>query len=602
MTDDKLQIGIYKIDTNHNLFDDRESAIEALSTAIQEEDDLYNVQDIQDNITTDYEIVLLYKKNPQNPKWKRFFSSIAKEDQDILKGNQSWAESFILLFAHNNSDNLYAVSGGTGYFAIQGVIDNDFGIDIISRLIKKEDKILKAIKEKSVMGGILGSTKYFRKYYNLYENDSFGKIYQELNAILDTNMLTTRFGFSADEIKRNSVCVAKSSFRINKSITFTQLLKIVDGCEDVLVNLNPIAINNVVKIVKKRNQSLIQNLENELYNQLWRRYQDTSENIDFDLCPKEYEEYLTASSYVIRKSTSKNNFFDDYEFDTLDNTDTLFEKIRGQNNEPEDIDQFKKLLSSLKIYSYDEEENELTKSWFYNHIFGDISFEDTKYFLIDNNWYLIKSDFLDELNSSCKDFIRNNRYNSLDKDWDYHSETENDYNQRHIGEQNTIVLDKITPNNIEPCDILKWDDQYLYLIHVKASFGNTMRDLCSQIFIAANKIKLDKNASQQYIGKLYDQLSNKIGSSDTYFDLAGRQTESVSKLEFTNLFTSKRLLFVLAVLDTANTERNIENVSEFNSNIAKFSLQELIKGMKGIDVDFRITQILKHNSHLSQSS
>jgi len=48
------------------------------------------------------------------------------------------------------------------------------------------------------------------------------------------------------------------------------------------------------------------------------------------------------------------------------------------------------------------------------------------------------------------------------------------------------------------------------------------------------------------------------------------------------------------VLDISNDRiRDIKNIEEFKSNIAKFSLQELTKEMKGIDVDFRITQIRK---------
>ncbi|MGW8289214.1 MAG: DUF6119 family protein, partial [Candidatus Bathyarchaeia archaeon] len=138
MNNSKLQIGIYKVDTNHECFDDCDSAIETLSTAIQKEDVAYDLQSIQDNLTADYEIVLLYKKNPQNPKWKQFLSSIAEDNENVLKDDQSWAESFILLFTHNDKDNLYAVCGGLGFFAIQDVIEDDFGIDIISRLIKKE--------------------------------------------------------------------------------------------------------------------------------------------------------------------------------------------------------------------------------------------------------------------------------------------------------------------------------------------------------------------------------------------------------------------------------------------------------------------------------
>jgi len=602
MPDDKLQVGVYKIDTDHDCFVDSESVIETLSEAIQDEDAGFAVQDVMDDIAAEYEIILLYKKNPQSPKWKRFLTGIARDNQDILKEMQSWAESFVLLFAHSTTGNLYAVTGGMGYFAVQDVIDDDFGIDIISRLIKKEDRILKAIREKSVMGGVLGSTKHFRKTYNLYENDSFGKIYQELNATMDTEMLTTHFGFSVDELKRDSVCVAKSSFRINKAISFEQLLKIVNGCEYVLDNLTPIAINNVEKVIKKRSQDLIQQLDNRLYEQLWTRYEDSSATIDFDLCHKEYEDYLTASAYVIKKNTSQNNYFGDYEFETLQNIDSLFEQMKTVDEPPRDASSLRKLLSVLKIYSYDEESNELTKGWLYNHIFGDIDIDGTKYFLIDNNWYRIKLGFLNELNASCKEFIQSNAYEGLGKLWDYPSKKENEYSKEYIGEPNTLVLDKITPSNIEPCDILIWNQQDLFLVHVKAAFGNTMRDLCSQIFIAANRIKADRNSSLEYIGEIYDELQNKVGSGDTYFDLVGRQTEGVSRDEFVNLFTTKRHVFVLAVLDTATTERDIREPQQFNSNIAKFSLQELIKGMKGIDVDFRITQVFRPASGQSRPS
>jgi len=85
MSDDKLQISINKIDTNHDCFADCEKAIETLSTAIQDEDVSYNEQTIQDNISTDYEIALLYKKNPRSPKWKTFLSSLATRGQDVLK-------------------------------------------------------------------------------------------------------------------------------------------------------------------------------------------------------------------------------------------------------------------------------------------------------------------------------------------------------------------------------------------------------------------------------------------------------------------------------------------------------------------------------------
>lgn len=72
--------------------------------------------------------------------------------------------------------------------------------------------------------------------------------------------------------------------------------------------------------------------------------------------------------------------------------------------------------------------------------------------------------------------------------------------------------------------------------------------------------------------------------------------DGIEKAEFVKLF-DKNLVFVLAVSDTAQIQRDMkDNVEKFGSNIAKFSLAELVKGMKGIDVDFEFTQILRETN------
>jgi len=75
--------------------------------------------------------------------------------------------------------------------------------------------------------------------------------------------------------------------------------------------------------------------------------------------------------------------------------------------------------------------------------------------------------------------------------------------------------------------------------------------------------------------------------------LAGKQTEQYSEKEFLRLF-DKELFFVLAVLDTASSKvRKISDINTFNSNIAKFSLRELVKEMKSLDINFKIAQLSK---------
>jgi len=49
----------------------------------------------------------------------------------------------------------------------------------------------------------------------------------------------------------------------------------------------------------------------------------------------------------------------------------------------------------------------------------------------------------------------------------------------------------------------------------------------------------------------------------------------------------------LAILDTAVVQRGLDKIDLFSSNIAKFSLNELIKNMRNLAVDFQIYEIKK---------
>jgi len=448
---EKFQVNIYKIRNDISL--------EHISEEIQNLG--FESQTLLSNLRNGYSLRLYYQEKYSNPKWKGFLEEIANSGQHIIQRNRGRNEGFVLLLKKDES--LYAATGGHGYFSIQNYVDDEFGIDVFSRLVKKEDKVLKATREKSVVGGILGSSKHFRSNFNLFETDDFGKIYQELKESLNKSILIEHFGFTDDDIKKESFCVAKSSFRINKAVSFNQLLNIIDGCESVIETVSPIPINNVEKIVKKKETELVEDLENNLMEQLWKRFNQENQSYDFDLCHNDFENYLTATSYIVRKKNSKRNYFDDYEFEFLKNIDLLFDKLReyklGKN-------EFLECMKSLKVYSYDEENNELTKGQLLYHILGDVTVSNKKYFFINNSWYYIKQSFIDDLNANCVSFIRNNPYDGLDKPWGSLISSEDDYNIQYVGENNTIVLHKVMPENIEACDIIKWDNLNTYLCHV----------------------------------------------------------------------------------------------------------------------------------------
>ena len=571
---DKLQVSIYRINA-----DETSESLDALAASKS-----FIKQSLTNSTFQGFELNLFYQKKASSPKWKGFTDGLAHIGQPVTEKFKSASEAFVMFLSKNS--NRYAITGGHGHFLIQDCIDKDFGIEVLSRLMKKEDKVLRSTKEKSLTGGVLGTTKFFRKSLNLFDNDSFGKFYQELKASLDKDVLISKLGFTAEDIDKDLLCVAKSSFRVHKEMSLGQLINLIDGCEVILSTLQPIDINSVEKLVKKRDELLIKELERELLKQLWGRFSKDQDSVDFDLCADEFDKYLTADHYEISRGSDYKNCFGSHQFQKLTVLDDLFEYLRSSKICPNDQIAFDKLARNFTISSFDIDGVRLTEGKLIDHLLGDVVYNQKRYFLIDSSWYLIKDTFVSGLNDHCNSFVSKHLI-SVTENWPATLNLENDYNRLYLGKPNTVVLDRITPENIEPCDFFWWDDTNIYLCHVKAGFKNTMRDLCSQVSIAANRIGQDKASDKQYIRKIYIDLKSKIGGND-YFDSIGNQTNSITEDQFVELFASRTLVFVLALLDTAAQQRDIRKMQDFNSNIAKFSLQELSKEMRMLDVDFRI--------------
>ncbi len=541
-------------------------------------------------------IVIFYEKFPSPKKWKNFLREIVAQDQPIIN-NITEQERFIILIKKDD-DSIYAVTGGGGHFGIKDYIENDFGFKIASCLINKESKVIKSSKEKSVMSKILGQAKYFRTESTFLENDEFGNFYQELNILIDKQKLIDNFNFSPDEVRKNCICVAKNSFKINKSLTFREMLKIVDGLDFIIKNKEPVSFNNVEIVSDKE---LIENLNDELIDQLWKRcYQNNY--INFDLCDNDFENYLRAERYVVRKKSK-------ILLDTADRVDSVDIILRDnpylscESYLPpeEDKDEFKNFIKSLEIDTFDIDNNQLTSNDLLMHIHGDIEIDinskKKRFFLINGVWYLIKDEFIKKLNSNCKRFVENYYDNGLDKKWDKDKldklVSEDDYNFSYIDEKNTLALHKIESRNIELCDILKWDDKgNVYFYHVKKSFDNSLRDLCSQIFLAASTLQNEKEFKKE----IFDKLKNSdiVHHGKSLKNQLSRDFEKVIDI----IEKAQKIYFVLSFVDTRKEAHRLinedaEEINNFKSNIAKFSLYELILNMKRLDrAELKINQIV----------
>jgi len=531
----------------------------------------YTAQKLISSSGNGFDLYLFYRKHPKAiPDWKPFFKSFVKEEEIFHTEPRNMNESFVFFLYHTDSKNLYAIAGGYGAFTIQKFIKDDFGIDILVRIVNdKGERILRHAKEFGITGGIVGMAKYFRQQYNFHENTSFGNIYREIAASIDKNT-ARELGISVDETKQ---CIAKNSFKFNHSINYNEMIVVVGKLNTIIHQKENFSVNDIKLIDAKKDEDLVKNLEKNILDEIWNNRNDVSlleENIDF--IHKDFENFMSASKFKFAR-------------EQYEDSATLFSWIIGRMGDfskREYLKNIKKL--SLSSYSAESDPSSsdslvLTKDTIFNHLIYEVSNDGKSYFLINGKYYQIISAFKDALNESCKSFIISNYDDGLDKDWN--DGTEGLYNLQYKGEVNTIVLDTVTPENIEPCDVLKYDEEYVYLYHVKKGFNGSMRDLTNQVFIAANRILEDlKGDNQEYLKKVHTKMQNMDNYKDQVSD----------KDIFLSIFRERKLCFILAVKDSG-TNRRLEDIESFTSNIAKFSLNELIHNMRNLGVDFRITQI-----------
>lgn len=559
----KIYLTLSKIDSEHS--------IETVEDYVVKEKG-YKKQKLKPTTLNGLSFSLFYLvKDALPPRWKELLVPIVEEKQDILNHLDNKNESFVLLIEHNK--NIYAVTGGHGHFAIREHKSSSFGFDVLSRITQSETKNIIMAREKNLIGNTLGSSNFFRSPSSLLENETPTSFPQELKAHLGVDKLS-KLGLEAS---KGAYCIAKDSFNINTRMSLPQLGTLIERIENI-INDESITPAQICLLTKLSNKEIEEDeLQEKLEDELYGYYQDLIKNskneddLRFDLCHNNFETYLTASKYEVTSPNIKKVKLCTSE--EPPSVSCILKAIK-EKYPPKDKDAFRELMKKLEIKSLDEDDNEITKGSFYSHITCELPKSNHHYFYIEKAWYRIEKDAIDHLNEQCQSYIDENTSKIKLKSWN-NAKDEEKYNRFHARQKNTIILDRITADNIELCDIMKWDEKnnYLYLIHVKKGFNNSMRDLCYQISIAAKHLITD--SENKYLTKIHKKANAKL-----------------SKEKFTKLFNKdQKIKFVLAVYHPSGKQRNIKNIKDFESNIAKYCLLNLKNEMAKTNFDLEIRQI-----------
>lgn len=220
--DIKKAISIYKIDTNLiNLEDGEDDIIDKVTEKIVASKYSPVACEIKQDFLQEYNKRCYKLTSTNNVSWEDFVNQFTTNKLQLKKMNNS--SVILLIESKENHKNVFAICfGSLAFFVLQDIIDKEFGLDILSRIIEPNENILKASKGRKVVGTTQGQLSIYRQLHSLNDIDDFGSIFQELNVTIKKETLE-KFGIETEKNFKN--CCAKQSFQIKTSISASTIEK-----------------------------------------------------------------------------------------------------------------------------------------------------------------------------------------------------------------------------------------------------------------------------------------------------------------------------------------------------------------------------------------
>ena len=583
----KLPITIYEIERDQfEKLNEEETVgeiVRKLKAAGSNLTDIPIIDQVFDEVTASFYALRSYYP----PTWLKFLSPIIASNSQILE-SRNQTNSFIGFITYKK--RIYAIAGGYGSFEIEQFTKPDFGLDIIVKLFERESRVIKSIQQRGVTGIVLGQSRYYRGDQRFSDENQFGQIFKQVQAELDRYHLIHSFGFSNKNLRKETAgCLAKSSFKINKAINFNELINLIKRIDVILRRPEKFTLNKVVHLRGKRFEKLVEELKDEMYKQIYEKHK-ARETPDFEICSSNFEQYLTAEKYIIELGAKE--FI---EFDHRPVWEAIIREINKRKSlEESDYYQFKYSVLMRKLASYNSDGNRITYDTVFDHLNGELFYKGNSFFHIDKGWYQIDSSFIDDLNNQCLTMLKDAWDTTMIKQKFDITKDEDVFNQKYLNQPGVIVLDTITPENIECCDVLFYSKDNITFVHVKKGFGNTIRDLAAQVSIAAKRVRDTIYSDFKYFEQVEEMAKRPVERSALRNAIAAQTFPTKGLASLFKQNPRPRLTFCLAFVDTAVKKRSLfADIRLFGSNIAKYSLIELGQDLRQMGFEFRVAQIEK---------
>lgn len=541
----------------------------------------YEKKELEKIDKNSFEIELYHCKRTNPNSWNGFLEKVMKDKNEVKLWNNN--HDFIV-FIYDKHD-MFCFTGGVGHNGIDDVCDEDFPLNLMLRLVDPEK--IKQAKSRGLTGIFYARDFYFRGNHTISATEAFGSVWKDVRATLRKEVASNQDWVDIiGESKNGEInCDVKKSFRIRRRISFKDAIRLIEKIQNELKREltaeeeKSFYFVNSVKLITNIQEK--ETLNAALLQVIYDKIKTKSFNLDYDFCHTKFENYYDANLYEAKRHKTLLASWDE-----MPDVNEVFSKLNGRIN-IETFDNFKtECTKSIKIKtSHDDDIFNNTSSSLFDHIHGELEFQNHNYFLLDKQWYLVENDFLSVLQDDFRDYISNGEtlIDTIDLNQWPISMSEGTYNESHLSKDNFFVADRILLRGIELFDLLYVDNDDVYIIHVKDGLSSSTRDVCSQLRNAARIIE-DKNTEK--VQEFEDRLlkTKVVYSKNTNYKT---KLPNYTNGELQKLLKDKKRHYVVAF----RYGNNADDIIKCNSNITRFELLGLRDDLRRYGTELKLYQI-----------
>jgi hypothetical protein len=492
---------------------------------------------------------------------------------------------------------IFALSSGQAYRVVQKFSDYRFPVQIARRLCAPKPL---SSKQRPLVGRVLMYAEILKEGVTVSDTEALDKLFQRVKFGFRPNASIFRIPcFQTSKGKSLSrgmaVEIGLGLVRLSRKIS-------PDGYVQVLQHFSRIAAKEKTTCFpqKKENEvdseefdfleyvhpidfSLMPQLNKTVKRFVYAAVVNDEEFPAFDFCHKHLSDYFHGDSHQLRYPGSTWNCPNPFSATHMVSMLKGIPALKDAESEEAFFKELDKVTVSFEFQGRRE------VAAFFDYLEGEVRVKNGGYFWrLRTMWYQVQGDYLSLIHQEFGDLLQatlldGDAPSSLSHQWpspDRKKElkklavakhkkacsakkkcthrvkydTEAEYNQSYLLEKNYLLGDKICAHGIELFDILHWDDECVYLYHVKEGFGQKTRDACSQIYQSARQIHTIRQKGATNILQAFYAEATSSTAKGEYRKAARKKMAALKEQPFYDLF-KKKVVFVYAFADDAATCR-----------------------------------------------